>query len=311
MKIVFLDAKTLGDDISLRCFKGFGEIEVYQTTLPNEVVDRIKDADVIVTNKVVIDKSVMINAKRLKCICVAATGMNNIDLDAAKELNIDVKNVKAYSTNSVIQHTFAMLFYLLEQLRYYDDYVKSLKWSESSLFTSLDRKFWEINGKNWGIIGLGTIGKGVAKIALAFGANIFYYSTSKKNKNSNYPHLDLDELLQKSHIISIHAPLTKETENLITKRELELMKDRAILLNLGRGKIINEEDLAQVIDKKEIYVGLDVLEKEPPSKDNPLLHIKYKDRLLITPHIAWTSKEAREKLIEGICNNIKEFLEKR
>ncbi len=309
MKIVFLDRATLGEDVSIEAFMDFGEVIVYDNTEYSDVAEHIKDAEIAVTNKVVIDKAVMDEAEKLELICVAATGMNNIDLEYAKKKGIEVKNVKGYSTDSVVQHTFSMLFYLLERLRYYDMYVKSGAWSKSGIFTCLDIPFFEIKGKRWGIIGLGTIGKEVAKIAKSFGSEVVYYSTSGKNENNEYERLSLEELLKTSDIVSIHAPLNEDTRNLLDFNELSLLKEGAVLLNLGRGGIVNEEALSKVLDEGKIVAGLDVLEKEPIEEDNPLLHISHSDNLLITPHIAWTSVEARRKLVKGIYDNIKEFLE--
>ncbi len=202
-----------------------------------------------------------------------------------------------------------MLFYLLEHLRYYDEYVKSGGYAKSPIFTHIGKPFWEIYGKTWGIIGLGTIGKKVAQIAESFGCDVIYYSTSGKNTAQKYPHKALDELLSISDIVSIHAPLNEYTKNLITYEKLKLMKKTAILLNLGRGGIVNEEDLAKALDEGLIAAaGLDVLEKEPMNLDNPLLQIKNKDRLLITPHIAWTSIEARQTLVKEIYLNIDAFI---
>ncbi|MDD3774413.1 MAG: D-2-hydroxyacid dehydrogenase [Sulfurovaceae bacterium] len=311
MKIVLLDAKTLGVDIDIEPIKTFGTLTIFETTNKNQTLDRIKDADIIITNKVVISKEHMLNSPNLKLICVAATGMNNIDLVAAKEFGIEVKNVSGYSTTSVVQHTFALAFYLLEQLNYYDDAVKSKKWSASNLFTDLTYSFSEIKGKKWGIIGLGSIGKEVAKIASAFGADVSYYSTSSTKHSSDYPHLELNELLSNCDIISIHSPLNETTANLINGSNLPLLKDGALLLNLGRGGIINEGDLAIAIDSQNILAGLDVTKIEPIEPDNPLLRVKNKNRLLITPHIAWASREARVKLVEGIVRNIEEFLQRR
>lgn len=310
-KIVFLDAKTIGDDINLDILKEFGNLKIYETTKDEEKTQRVKDANIIITNKVVIDKETIESAKDLELICEAATGINNIDVEYAEQKGIEVKNVSGYSTKSVVQHTFAMLFYLLEQLKFYDDFAKSGKWSKSNIFTCIDRPFFEISSKRWGIIGLGEIGKSVARIAKNFGCDIAYYSTSGKNEDKDFERISLNELLSTSKIISIHAPLNEKTKNLLTKDELSLLQDNTILLNLGRGGIINEKDLAKIMDEKSIFVGLDVLENEPIKKDNPLNFIKNKDRLFITPHIAWTSKEAREKLIEGVANNIKDFLEEK
>ena len=302
-KIVLLDALTFGDT-DLSGFDPLGEVTVFETTSPQEVQERITDADVIVTNKVVINDEHMHNTPSLKLICVAATGMNNIDLEAAKKRNIAVKNVAGYSTDSVIQHTFSMLFYLMGHSRYYDEYVKSGAYSRSKIFTDVSRPFFEIKGKKWGIIGLGEIGRGVAKLADAFGAEVCYYSTSGKNHSQPYERLKLDELLQSCDFISIHAPLNEQTNNLLDYEQLLLCKDGAIVLNLGRGGIVNEEAIARVIDEKYIYFGLDVLTKEPMREDHPLLEVKNKENLYVTPHIAWTSVEARDKLIASVIENI-------
>ncbi len=302
-KIVLLDALTFGDT-DLSGFNALGEVEIFQTTSPQEVQERITNADVIVTNKVVINEEHMQNTPTLKLICVAATGMNNVDLEAAEKKDIAVKNVAGYSTDSVIQHTFSMLFYLMGHSRYYDEYVKSGAYSRSKIFTDVSRPFFEIKGKKWGIIGLGEIGRGVAKLADAFGAEVCYYSTSGKNHSQPYARLKLDELLQRCDIISIHAPLNDQTNNLLDYEQLLTCKDGAIILNLGRGGIINEDAVAKVIDEKYIYFGLDVLTKEPMREDHPLLDVKNKENLYITPHIAWTSVEARDKLIASVIENI-------
>ena len=304
MKIVLLDAITFGDT-DLSGFYKLGEVSIYQTTSAEETQKRIEDADVVVTNKVVITKEMMLHAKKLKLIAIAATGMNNVDLDAAKELGIEVKNVAGYSTASVVQHTFAMLLYLLQHSHYYDKKVKSKEYSKSGIFTDVSRPFWEIKEKKWGIIGLGAIGKGVAEVASAFGAEVQYYSTSGKNSFAKYKRVELNELLQTSDFVSIHAPLNESTRNLIGEKELNLCKERVILLNLGRGGIVDEAAVAKVVDEREIYVGLDVFEKEPLPQNSPLLHVKNSSRLHLTPHIAWTSEEARKKLIEGVIANIK------
>jgi len=310
LKLVILDAKTLGNDIDLSGFSQFGEVEIFQTTKPEETLERVKDKDIVITNKVIIDKNIIDNAPNLKLICVAATGVNNIDIKYAKQRGIQVRNVAGYSTESVVQHTFAMLFYLLENLRYYDDYVKSGEYAKSDIFTHLGKPFWEVRGKTWGIIGLGTIGRKVADVASSFGANIIYYSTSGVERKEKYPRVSLEELLKTSDIVSIHAPLNEKTKGLIGYEQIKLMKPTAYLLNLGRGGIVIEEDLAKALDESLIAgAGLDVLEKEPIAEDNPLLKIKNKEKLFITPHIAWTSIEARKTLINEIIENIKAFLE--
>lgn len=310
MNIVLLDAKTLGDDLDIAALKSFGTLTIYPTTLPHQTLERIQIADIIITNKVVITANMMKESSRLKLICIAATGMNNVDLDAAKLKGIEVKNVAGYSTKSVVQHTFAMALYLLEKMAYYDAMVKNASWSDSGLFTDVSRPFYEISGKKWGIIGLGTIGQEVAKIATAFGAEVSYHSTSGKNLHHDYPHKSLEFILKDCNIISIHAPLNKDTIDLINENNLSYIKEDAVLLNLGRGGIINEPSLAFELDRKRFYAGLDVLSQEPITIDNPLMAIKHKDRLLITPHMAWASIEARKKLLEGIVKNIQTFMEK-
>ncbi len=310
MKLALLDAETLGSDLDLSPLEAFGELEIYDITMPEERIDNIDDADVIITNKVIIDKEIMEAAPRLKLICIAATGMNNIDLEAAADLGIAVKNVAGYSTQSVTQHTFAMLLHIMEKMEYYSLYARGGAWSQSPIFTHLEQPFHEITGKRWGIIGMGAIGQNVARIATAFGAQIVYHSTSGANTDQPYPHLELDKMLSTSEIVSIHAPLNDQTKNLINSDNLPLLKNGAILLNLGRGGIIDEKALAAELDRREIYAGLDVLETEPIPAYSPFLHIRHPERLLLTPHIAWASVESRQKLLDGIVRNIEEFLGK-
>ena len=303
MKIVLLDALTFGET-DLTAFDSLGEVEVFQTTSAEQVGERITNCDVIVTNKVVITETHMQNTPTLKLICVAATGMNNVDLESAKNRNIAVKNVAGYSTDSVIQHTFSMLLYLMGHSRYYDEYVKDGSYSRSPIFTDVSKPFFEIKGKKWGVIGLGAIGRGVANIASAFGAEVFYYSTSGENRTEDFQRTDLDNMLRECDIISIHAPLNDKTNNLLDYEQLLTCKDGATLLNLGRGGIINEEAVARIIDEKNIYFGLDVLTKEPMRENHPLLSVKNRENLYVTPHIAWTSVEARDKLIASTIENI-------
>ncbi len=308
-KICILDAKTLGEDADFTVFDEFGEVVVYDTTSPENVVERIQDCDIVITNKVVLNGSNLQHAPLVKLICVSATGTNNIDLQYTQTRNITVCNVAGYSTRSVVQHTFAMLFYLLESLGYYDSYVKSGAYAESSIFTHLDRPFWELYNKTWGIIGLGTIGRAVTGIAREFGCRVIYYSTSGINDNPEYTRVELEELLQTADIVSIHAPLNERTFNLLQYQHLQLMRPHAIILNLGRGGIVNEADLARALDEELIGgAALDVLELEPIDRENPLLNIKHRERLFITPHIAWASREARNTLINEIANNIASYL---
>ncbi len=307
MKIVCLDSATLGN-YDLSVFKELGEFESYPTTPKDKVIERLKDADVAMVNKIIIDKEVLDNTK-LKLILETATGVNNIDLAYASSKNVVVKNAAGYSTKSVVQHTFALMFAFLNQIIFYNEWSKKGKWSECEIFTDYTRILNTLNGKTHGIIGLGAIGKEVARISQAFGAELAYYSTSGKNKDANFKELSLNELLKQSDIVSIHAPLNDKTKNLLSYKELALLKENAVLINVGRGGIINENDLARILDEKNLRVGLDVLEVEPMMKNHPLLNIKNKDRLIITPHIAWASEESLQNLMKIVYNNLKEWIE--
>ncbi|RXK01746.1 hydroxyacid dehydrogenase [Arcobacter sp. CECT 8989] len=308
MKIVFLDTKTLGNDISLDKFETLGEVIKYETTNPRETLQRVQDCDVVVTNKVVLSKEV-IEKSNFKLICITATGTNNVDLEAASKANVEVKNVTDYSTSSVAQLTITLVLELIQKISYYKEYVDSLQWSRSNLFTHIDKPFFELKNKKWGIIGLGNIGKEVAKIASAFGSEVNYYSTSGKNLNTDYNNVSLEELLKTSDVITIHSPLNNATYNLLNKTNLDMLKEDAILVNVGRGGIINESDLSVKLDSdKSLYCGLDVVEKEPIEETNPLLKIKNKDRLILTPHVAWASVEARTTLMNKVFDNIKSFV---
>ena len=308
-KIVFLETKSIGDDINLSEFDQLGEVIKYEHTDSSEMSERIKDADVVIVNKLPVNEQTIGTAKKTKLICVTATGTNNLDKAYLEKRKIAWRNVAGYSTESVAQHTFAMLFYLLEHLPYYDDYVKSEKYMNDNCFTHFDKKFQELGKMTWGIIGLGAIGKRVANLAKAFGCHVIYYSTTGKNDQPDYERVDFDTLLSQSDIISVHAPLTEQTENLMDLTAFEKMKKTAIFLNLGRGPIVVEKDLAEALNKGEIAAaGLDVLSIEPMSKENPLRFLKDSDKLLITPHIAWAGTQSRERLLEMIQNQINEFL---
>ena len=308
MKIVFLDAKTIGDDIDLSGFDQLGEVVKYGFSRSEQVSERAADADVIIVNKVEVNESTIGNAKNLKLVCVTATGTNNVDKEYLDRRGIAWRNVAGYSTRSVAQHTFAMLFYLLEKLRYYDDYVKDGRYVDDTIFTHFAESFYELDGKRWGIIGLGNIGRKVAAIAEAFGAEVIYASASGGAPQKGYHQVDLDTLLRTSDIISVHAPLDQYTEDLIDARAFRKMKKSCIFLNLGRGPIVVEEDLTEALESGEIRAaGLDVLRKEPMSPDNPLRRIRDSRRLFITPHIGWASIESRTRLMEIILGQVEEF----
>lgn len=308
MKIVFLDAKSVGEDMDLSKFNTLGNFITYDFSTPSEIPSRIVDADVIITNKCEINEQSVGKAQNLKLVCVTATGINNLDKEYLQKRGIAWRNVAGYSTESVAQHTFAMLFYLLEKLSYYDSYVKNGNYANDTSFTHFAEQFHEISGKTWGIIGLGNIGRRVADIAKMFGANVIYYSTTGKNTQPEYSRVDFDTLLSSSDIVSVHAPLTPETEGLMDAKAFSKMKPNAIFINVGRGAIVNEKDLANALDAHTIAAaGLDVLAQEPMNPASPFLHIKDSKRLLITPHIAWASLEARTKLMDIVFEQIQEF----
>ncbi len=304
MNIVLLDSDTLGD-LNFDRLSQLGNFTSYNYTLAEDTIKRSKDADVVVTNKVVFNKETIDALPNLKLIAIAATGMNNVDLEYAKAKGVAVKNVSGYSTNSVVQHTFMLALALIGKLNYYNRYSKSKEWEASPIFTNLEQSFMEVSGKKWGIIGLGAIGKEVAKVATAFGANVSYYSTSKTKHSKEYPHQELNELLSSCDIISIHAPLNDNTLNLLDKDELMFMKSGAILINVGRGGIVNEKALADEISSGRIFAGLDVISKEPIESSNPISAVIELDNIIVTPHNAWGSIDAREKLLDGVIKNIK------
>lgn len=307
MRLVLLDSMTLGT-FDERIFTQFGEFQAYPTTKPNEIIERAVNADIIITNKVVLDANILAQLPNLKLICVSATGTNNIDMEYAKAHNIAVKNVAGYSTHAVAQHTFALALSLLARLPYYSDYVAQGKWCESEIFCHLEHDLIDLYGKQWGIIGYGSIGRQVCSIARAFGAEVSYHSTSGRNTSNDIPHKSLDELLQTSDIISIHAPLNPTTHNLIAKPQLQQMKQGAILLNLGRGGIVNEQDLADLLRTQNLLFGTDVLECEPMKANHPLLNPDIAHKVMITPHVAWAYKDTRARLLRMVADNIGQFL---
>ncbi len=309
MKIVFLDAKTIGDDIDMTGLKELGELELFDFSTLQQAKERTKDADIVITNKVSINQETIGDAPKIKLVCVTATGTNILDKDYLARRGIEWRNVAGYSTETVAQHTFAMLFYLLEKLPYYDDYVKSERYIADTMFTHFSNVFHELDQKTWGIIGLGAIGRRVADLAKLFGCHVIYYSTSGKNNQEGYERVEFETLLKTSDIISIHAPLDQNTEGLMNRSAFEKMKDSAILLNLGRGPIVVEQDLADALKEHLISAaGLDVLSVEPMSSTNPLREIKDSERLIITPHIAWASLEARIRLMQMVTDQVAAFL---
>ena len=304
MRIVFLDASTLGS-ASLEPIAALGELVCYPYSSPQEALERVKEAEVLIINKVKVTAALMDAAPKLKLICEAATGVNNIDLEAAAARGIPVKNVAGYSTDSVVQLTFALIMNLLCTPARYDAYVKDGRYSASPIFTDVSTPFTELAGKTMGIVGMGTIGQRVAKAAEAFGMKVIYFSTSGTSHCKDYPSVDIDTLMADSDIVSIHAPLNARTNGLIGARELSLMRPSAIIINIGRGGIVDEQALADAISGQRIAgAGLDVFTSEPLPADNPLLHTAHPERLSFTPHIGWASKEALNRLVQGIASNI-------
>lgn len=309
MKICILDGKTMGKGFDYSRFKDFGELTVFDETENSQVKERIKGYDVVIINKVVVDKESIEANDSLKLIALLSTGTNVVDLEAARKKGVAVCNVAGYSTYTVLQHTFALLFEFWERISRYDNFVKDGEYAKSGMFTSFLKPYNEIYGKTWGIIGFGSIGKAVAKAAEAFGAKVIFYSISGKGSEDGFESVSLNELLEKSDIISVHCALSDKTKNLIGEKELKLMKKDCVVINVGRGTIINEKDLANAIDNNEIGGAcLDVFENEPIKANNPLLNIKNRDKIVLTPHIAWASIEARGRLIDEVYKNVKAFL---
>ena len=312
MKIVELDRETLGYDIDTSVLKTIGSFEEHEAADLETTREYIKDADIIIFNKTKMNEELLKDAPNVKLLAITATGFDNIDLKYCKSRGIAAANVKAYSTPAVAQHTFAMALYVLEKISYYDEYVKSGKYSSQSGFCNFDEKYNELSGKTWGIIGMGNIGRSVAKIAEAFGCKVIFYSASGNSTCTDYERVDLDTLLKESDVLSIHCPLSDRTRNLINRDTLKLMKKSAILINVARGPVVNDADLAEALNNGTIAgAGLDVLGVEPMEKDNPLGLIKDSRKLLITPHMAWASVESRQRCFDEVLLNIKAFIEGR
>lgn len=309
MKIVVLEASSVGRDISWNSLSRFGEVTLYDVTPDELVAERIEDADIVIPNKCILNEASLKNAEKLQIICEAATGYNNIDVEYCKARGILVTNAKGYSTEVVAQHTFAMLLSLYEHLDYYTTYVEDGDYSAGASFCHLGKPFHELTNQCYGIIGMGNIGRRVAGIATAFGANVIYYSASGNTYDVPYECVSFEELLRRSDVISIHAPLNENTKGLMNAAAFSKMKRSAVLLNLGRGPIVVEQDLVRALENCEIAAaGLDVYEQEPLPIDSPLRGMMDRDRLLLTPHMAWGSVEARTRLVEDICHSIEAFL---
>jgi len=310
MRLVILDRKSFDcDDLDFSGLDSLNlEIDIYDNTAALELTERIKDADIVVTNKIVIDSQHLDKAKHLKLICVAATGTNNIDLQAAKDKAIKVCNVTAYATSSVVQHVFMLITTLSRQFNLYRQTSKNNNWSKSDYFCLLDYPITDLSGLTLGIIGYGELGKAVASVATVLGMRVVIAESFIAEHNKTSQRIPLEKLLSESDIVSLHCPFTRQTQNLISEAEFRLMKPSTILINTARGGIINEQDLLTALNKKQIAAaGLDVLEQEPPASDNPLINSNLSN-LIITPHIAWASKQSRQRLLNGVIENIQAYL---
>ncbi len=309
MKLVVLERDSVGTDIDVSCYEQFGEVTCYSNTVTENAAQRVKDADIIIANKVRLNESTLKDASNVKLICQFATGFDNVDLEYCRSRGIKVTNVVNYCTSSVAQHTILLALALTEKLAYYDQYVKSGAYSAQERFSHLDRAFDELEGKVWGIVGMGTIGRRVASLAEAFGCKVIFYSASGNSTCTDYERVELDALLRKSDILSLHCPLSDRTRNLINKDALAKMKKTAVLINVARGPVVNTQDLYEALMEERIAAaGLDVLEKEPMAKEDPLARIKDSNRLIVTPHMSWTSRESRIRLVEEVAKNIEAFL---
>ena len=310
MKIVILERNSVGSDVSVDCISDFGEVTVYGNTVTRqEVKERVKEADIIIANKAPLDGETLKDAPKVKLICEFATGFDNCDLAYCSTRGIRVANVRDYCTAMVAQHTFAMALALSEKLPHYDNYVKSGAYSAQDRFSNFDIPFYELEGKVWGIVGMGNIGRRVAKIAEAFGCKVIFYSVTGRSTCTEYLQVDFDTLLAESDFLSLHCPLSELTMNLIDEAALKKMKKTAILLNVARGRVVDNRALYQaLVDGGIAAAGLDVVESEPLELSNPLAGLKDSNQLIITPHLAWASVEARTRCVWEAHENIAAFL---
>lgn len=310
MRIVILERSSVGADVSVEALNAFGEVIIYDNTVTiEEVQERVKDADIVIANKSPLREETLKNASRLKLICEFATGYDNCDLAYCSARGIKVANVRDYCTAMVAQHTFTLALALSQKLFHYDRYVKSGQYSAQARFSNFDLPFYELEGKTWGIVGMGNIGRRVAKIAQALGCRVVFYSITGKSSCREYPQVEKETLLSESDFLSLHCPLSELSRNFIDRDALSRMKRSAVLINVARGPVVNNAELWEALEAGEIAAaGLDVLEKEPMEPENPLSRFQDSSRLIITPHLAWASVEARKRCVEETCLNIGAFL---
>ena len=306
MKIVFLDAITMGD-ASLGEIEALGELTCYPSSTADEARERVRDADVAILNKVIVDKAFLDAAPRLRLVCEAGTGINNIDVALCGQRGVIVRNVAAYSTDSVAQTAWMHILNLAGRAFHYNAFVHDGSYSRNVVHVDYRHPFTELAGKTLGIVGMGAIGRRMAEIATTFGMKVIYFSTSGTSHCKDFPSVPIEALLAESDVISIHAPYNERTAGLIGYKQLKQMKRSAFLVNTGRGGIAVEEDLARALDEGLIAgAALDVYVREPLPESSPLMNLKHPERLLLSPHIAWYSTEARARLAHGIAENIKE-----
>ena len=309
MKIVILERNSVGTDVSVDCIGNYGDVTIYRNTTADDVAEKVKDAEIIIANKAPLNAETLKDAANVKLICEFATGFDNVDLNYCRERGIKVANVVNYSTDAVAQHTFALCFYVLEKLRHYDEYVKSGAYAAQDRFSNFDLPFTELAGKTWGIIGMGNIGKKVAEIAKAFGCKVIFHSITGKSSCTDYEMVDFDILLKESDVLSLHCPLSDLSRDLMNLEAFQKMKETAILINVARGPVVNDADLCTALNAGYIAAaGLDVTSTEPMKDSNPLSKIMDSNRLIITPHMAWASIEARNRVVSETCKNIEAFL---
>ena len=311
MKIVIADRDSVGTDMDYSIYDELGEVTYYDDKVNEDnAKERLAGAQVLVINKSQITDKLLDDAPDLELICEFATGFDNANIPACERHGVKVANVVNYSTSSVAQHTFAMLFYLMENLRHYDEFVKSGEYANQQHFCCLDIPYQELDGKTYGIVGMGNIGRKVAQIATAYGAHVIFYASSGHSDCTDYEQVSFDELLSRSDIISLHCPLSDRTKDLFNKEAFDKMKPTSILINVARGAVVNEQDLySALMDGKIHAAGLDVLNPEPMRKDSPLLNIQNSGKLIVTPHLAWASTEARIRCLAEVKKNIQEWME--
>ncbi|MDE7016844.1 MAG: hydroxyacid dehydrogenase [Lachnospiraceae bacterium] len=309
MKLVVLERNSAGTDVDVSCFEKFGEVTYYPNTTAENAAERVKEADIIISNKTPLNEKTLQEAANVKLICLLATGYDNVDLPYCESRGIKVANVVNYCTPAVAQHTLLLAMMLSEKITYYDEYVKSGAYGAQDRFSHFDEVFHDLEGKTWGIVGMGSIGHKVASLATAFGCRVIFYSASGRSTCTEYERVEFPVLLKESDILSLHCPLSDRTRNLINRDAFGQMKKTAILINVARGPVVNTQDLYEALmENKIMAAGLDVLEKEPIEPSNPLSRIKDSTKLIITPHMSWASIESRTRLVGEVVKNIEAFL---